>query len=298
MMGLVIGVLGAVFLLPAATALAAPPMLPPLSEAATGEHHVGKVVWAELITPDLAAAERFYGGLFGWTFRDTKAGVTDYALVLLDGRPIGGLVSQPIPAGQKRQPAWLTFLAARDVDAVQRAALAHGGKVLVRPYTYPSRGRQAILTDPQGAAFGVLASQTGDPPDYLAEPGEWIWSSVLAKNPDTDAAFYRALFGYDVFDLPSDDNLRHVILSNDDFARVGVNQLPADSARRHSHWLDFVRVNDATDAAQKATALGGRVLVEPRVDRHGGKLAVLADPAGAPFGVMEWSLGDTQEEPK
>jgi predicted enzyme related to lactoylglutathione lyase len=101
-----------------------------------------------------------------------------------------------------------------------------------------------------------------------------------------------------VFDLPSDDSLRHVILSHDDFARVGVNQLPADSARRHPHWLNFVRVNDATDAAQKATALGGRVLVEPRVDRHGGKLAVIADPAGAPFGVMEWSLGDTKEEPK
>jgi uncharacterized protein len=39
-------------------------------------------------------------------------------------------------------------------------------------------------------------------------------------------------------------------------------------------------------------------LVEPRVDRNGGMLAVFADPAGAPFGVMEWSDSDTKAEPK
>jgi len=39
-------------------------------------------------------------------------------------------------------------------------------------------------------------------------------------------------------------------------------------------------------------------LVEPRMDRHGGMVAVMADPAGAPFGLMEWSDSDTKEEPK
>ena len=38
-------------------------------------------------------------------------------------------------------------------------------------------------------------------------------------------------------------------------------------------------------------ALGGRVLVAPRVDRQGGKIAVVADPQGAPFGLLEWSGG-------
>ena len=50
--------------------------------------------------------------------------------------------------------------------------------------------------------------------------------------------------------------------------------LPADSMRRRPHWLNFVRVTDAADAAKKAVVLGGRVLVEPRIDRHGGHLAV------------------------
>jgi predicted enzyme related to lactoylglutathione lyase len=44
--------------------------------------------------------------------------------------------------------------------------------------------------------------------------------------------------------------------------------------------------------------LGGRVLVEPHADRHGGKIAIVADPSGAVFGLMEWSDTDTKKEPK
>ena len=47
--------------------------LPALNTPPSQEHHTGKMVWADLVTPDLAAAEKFYGGLFGWTFRRIRA---------------------------------------------------------------------------------------------------------------------------------------------------------------------------------------------------------------------------------
>lgn len=282
----------------AAAVMAAPLELPPLSEPASAEHHPGKVIWVDLVTPDLAGAERFYSGLFGWTFRDIHAADIDYAVALLDGRPVGGLLQRAVPSGEHRQPAWLTFIAAPDVDAATRTALAHGGRVVFQPKTIPQRGRQAVLADPDGAVFAVLASDSGDPPDYLAAPGEWIWSAQVGRDPDADVAFYQALFGYDVFELPSADGLKHVILSTYGYARASVNAFPADKSRRHPHWLNFVRVLSATDVAAKAVALGGRVLVEPHTDRHGGQVALIADPAGAPFGVMEWSDNDGKEEAK
>ena len=272
--------------------------LPPLNTPATTEHHAGKMVWADLVTPDLAAAERFYGGLFGWTFRTIHTGSTDYAVALADGRPVGGLLQKPIPAGEHRQSAWLTFLSVSDVDGAKRAALAHGAKLVSDSKSYPARGRQAVLSDPDGAVFAILASSSGDSPDFLAEPGEWIWSSLLAHDPGAAAAFYQEVFSFDVFDLASDDGLEHVILSSDDLARASVNSLPADSKRRHSHWLNFVRVTDTVGMAAKVVASGGRVLVDPHVDRHGGQVAVVADPAGAPFGLMEWTSGDSKAEPK
>jgi predicted enzyme related to lactoylglutathione lyase len=268
--------------------------LPPLVDPATQDHHVGKVIWADLVTPDLEGAKRFYAGMFGWTFRDAAAGDKDFVVALLEGRPVAGLVQRPVPAGENKQPAWLTFIAVRDATEAGQTAVAHGGKVLSAPRNYPQRGRQSILADPEGAVFAVLQSSSGDPADVLASPGDWIWSSLITQDPNTGAAFYQALFGYEVFELSSDDGREHLLLATDGFARATANSPPASLPGFHSHWVNFVRVVSTTDASKKAVALGGRVLVEPHPDRHGELVAVVADPYGAPFGLLEWSDADTK----
>jgi predicted enzyme related to lactoylglutathione lyase len=282
----------------AAPVMASPLQLPALVEPASQEHHVGKVIFVELVTPDLAAAKQFYAGLFGWTFRDIQAGGTKYAEASLDGRPVAGLIHKDVPAGEHRQPAWLSFIAVRDVDAAKKIALQHGAKVLFEPHSIPNRGREAVFADPQGAIFAVLASSSGDPPDVLAAPGEWIWSSLITSDPDTDAAFYQTLFDYDVFDLPADEGVQHLMLASDNYARASANTLPAKRPNAHPHWLNYVRVEDAVKMTAKLVALGGRVLVEPRVDRHGGKVAVVADPLGARFGLLEWLDTESKEVTK
>lgn len=274
-------------------AVATPPPMPALMTPASQEHHVGKIVWVRLVTPDLAAAKTFYAGLFGWAFRDV--GAPDYAEADLDGHPVAGLFQRPIKPGEHRQPAWLGFISTGDLDATVNTALRHGGKVLHGPHDVPELGRDAVLEDPQGAVFGILASSSGDPPDVLAGPGQWIWSSLITTDPDTDAAFYQTLFGYDVFDLPPGKGTRHFLLASGGYARASANSMPTSTVHLHPHWLNYVRVDDAVAKAAKAVALGGRVLVEPRMDRQGGKIAVVADPLGAPFGLLEWPENESKE---
>jgi hypothetical protein len=273
--------------------------LPPLVEPASTQHHAGKVIWLDLVTPDLDGAKRFYSGLFGWNFRDAQVGGRDYATAWLQGQPVAGLIQRAPPPGARRRPVWLTFLSVSDVDAAKRLALSHGARLLADTRDYPQRGRQAIFADPEGAVFAVLASSAGDPADDLADPGEWIWSALFARDPDQEAAFYQAVFGYDVFDVDDSassngsggDRSDHLILSGDGYARASVNQLSGERKRHTPHWLNFVRVADVSATAAKAAALGGRVLVQPRADRQGGRLAVIVDPNGAPLGLMEWSGG-------
>jgi predicted enzyme related to lactoylglutathione lyase len=260
---------------------------PPLMEPATTEHP-GKLVWAELVTPDLAAAERFYGGLFGWTFHDIRTGDTTYAIAKLGNTPIAGLVQRAAAPDRREQPAWLPFLSVSNVQESAQRVLEHGGKELKPSRAYRLRGKQAVYADPQGAVFAVLNSHNGDPPDVLAAPGEWIWGAVMTRDPDSDAAFYQDVFGYEVFELPSDARGEHLLLASENYARASVNPLPqADDAQ--SHWIGFVRVSDVPRAAEAAKTFGGRVLVEPHPDRHGGTVALLADRAGAPIGVMDWT---------
>ncbi len=282
----------------AAPVMAGPLQLPAIVEPASHEHHVGKVVFVELVTPDLAASKRFYAGLFGWTFRDIQAGATQYAEAFLDGRPVAGLFHKALPAGEHREPAWLSFFAVTNVDAAEKVALQRGAKVLFGPRSFPDRGREAVFADPQGAVFAVLASSSGDPPDFLAAPGEWIWSSLMTSDPDTDAAFYQTLFDYDVFELPASRGAQHLLLASQNYARASANSLPANTPNAHPYWLNYVRVEDALKMTAKVVALGGRVLVEPRVDRQGGRVAVVADTVGAPFGLLEWPNTESKELPK
>jgi uncharacterized protein len=281
-----------------APVMASPLQLPAITEPSSQEHHVGKVIFVELVTPDLVAAKQFYGGLFGWTFRDIQAGETEYAEASLDGHPVAGLIHRDIPAGKHRQPTWLSFIAVKDVDVAKTIALQHGAKVLFEPHSIPDRGREAVFADPQGAVFAILASSSGDPPDVLAAPGEWIWSSLITTDPDTNAAFYQALFDYDVYELPADDGAQHLMLASDNYARASVNSLPANRPNVYPHWLNFVQVKDTVTMTEKVVAIGGRVLVEPRVDRDGGKVAVVADPQGAPFGLLEWPDTENKEVTK
>jgi uncharacterized protein len=277
----------------APAAVAQPLQLPPIMAAPTQEHHVGKVILVELITPDLAAAERFYGGLFGWTFRDVAAGRTRYAEALLDGRTVAGMFQRTIPRGEQRQPEWRSFFAVQDVDATAQLAVQHGARLLFGPRSFPNRGREAVLADPQGAVFAILASSSGDPPDFLADPGEWIWSSLITSDPNEAAAFYQTLFDYDVFELPSRSGALHLLLASHNYARASVNALPPNATHAHASWLNYVRVDDAAETTAKAVALGGRVLVAPHEDRQGGKVAVIADPDGAAFGILEWPARET-----
>jgi uncharacterized protein len=282
----------------AALVMAKPLQLPALVEPASQEHHVGKMILVELVTPDLAAAKQFYAGLFGWTFRDIRAGEKAYAAAFHDGRPVAGILEKAIPAGGHRRPAWLTFIAVRHVDAAKKIALQHGAKVLFEPHSIPDRGREAVFADPQGAIFAILASSSEDPPDVLAEPGEWIWSSLITRDSDTDAAFYQVLFDYEVFDLPAEEGAQHLMLASDNYARASANTLPSNATNMLPHWLNFVRVDDAVKTAARVVALGGRVLVEPRVDRHGGRVAVVADRMGARFGLREWPETESKEVAK
>jgi predicted enzyme related to lactoylglutathione lyase len=277
---------------------AAMPEVPALMSPASSEHHVGKVVFLELVTPDLAASKRFYGELLGWTFEDSHSGDTRYAEASLDGVPVAGLVHRPLQSGQQAQPAWLSFIAVRDADAAKETALHNGAKLLYGPRDIPHRGREAVFADPQGAVFAVLASSSGDPSDVLAAHGEWIWSSLITTDPDTDAAFYQTLFGYEIFDLPANPGAQHLMFASDNYLRASCNTPPPGSPGMHPHWVNYIRVSDAGVMAAKVVTLGGRVLVGPRVDRHGGRLAIVTDPQGALFGLIEWADTENKEVTK
>jgi predicted enzyme related to lactoylglutathione lyase len=268
-------------------AAAAPFDLPAITQPATTDHLVGKVIWLDLETVDLARAKKFYAGMFGWDFRDYHAAGTDYAVAMSGGRAVAGVRQRRVHKGEERRSAWLPFISVGDVEAAVRIALQHRAQIVSEPETLPLRGRQALLIDPEGVLFAVLASSSGDPPDGSPMPGSWVWTSLFARDSADEGVFYQEVFGFDVTGMPTQAGFERVRLSSSGHGRIGIGELPTDTLAVHPHWINYVCVVNAADAITRASSLGGHVLVKAGRDSRGGIEAILADPTGASFGVME-----------
>ena len=121
----------------------------------------GAFSWSELMTPDPAAALAFYGALFGWKSQDVDMGSGPYHVVKVGDTPVGGVMGMMPGAPPGMPPAWGCYVTVDDCDATVAQCTALGGRVVAGPMDVPTVGRMAVLQDPQGAVFSVMAYRAG-----------------------------------------------------------------------------------------------------------------------------------------
>ena len=246
----------------------------------TGILQPGKVVWHDLVTPDINQAKAFYGGLLGWAFQDLSR---DYSLVRHNGRLVAGIARLD---RHGRAGHWLPLVSVADVDSVLRQAASEGGKTLIRPFEMADRGRIAVLKDPQGTAFGIVHSTRGDPADRDPEINGWLWNEIWTEDLAGAIGFYTAVGGYRLVEKTI-AGIPYRFFERDGRPRVGLLEKP--SPEIGNTWVAYIRVADVNATVDKATALGGTVLMAPSAAVRNATVAVIADPSGAGFVVQEWN---------
>jgi predicted enzyme related to lactoylglutathione lyase len=257
-----------------------------------GSYIPGKFVRADLLTNDLSAATAFYGDLFGWQFT-THPG---HAVVLAGERELGAIFQRELPPDDTRKPRWIAYMSVPDVAAAQQIVTRSGGGTLLAPRTIADLGTLAVFSDAEGAVFGAIHLTAGDPEDYLAEPGEWIWIELLSRDAVKAGEFYAQLAPYELFDDGPAEGSGSYLLATDGYARAALMTIPAAHPEIQPTWLPFVRVASIAEATGRVAQLGGKVLVSPRPDLFDGKVAVIADPTGAALGILEWQYAATAGE--
>ncbi len=272
------------------------PRWPAVSESRTRVHIQGRWVWAELFADNVDTEKAFYREVFGWQFESRGTGTNTYTLVRVDGRPIAGIVHYAKPAGAERSARWLPFMSVPDVARAAEEATASGGKVVIPPKILPGRGESSVLADPEGAFFGVVHTDAGDPPDMFPPYNTWIWLELWAKDDSAMADFYRPIGAYTVTrrEGPKDRTELHLVAGG--FPRAGILELK--HKERPTTWLPYVRVKDLQKTVASVTRAGGRVVVEPSPEVRNGTVAVFLDPLGAAVAAAEWPEENEGEEGK
>lgn len=150
-------------------------------------------------------------------------------------------------------------------------------------------GWQAILDN---FSRHVVAKQSAQPGGRTMAPqsGSFIWYELMTPDPDAAARFYGAVVGWKIAahadPQASGQDYRH-ITRDDGGGAGGVLRLTPDMLAHGARptWVGYLHVADVDAAIRDIQADGGRLLM-PRMDLPVGKLAMVADPMGAPFYVM------------
>ncbi|WP_406429058.1 VOC family protein [Streptomyces sp. NBC_01589] len=156
--------------------------------------------WVDVQLPDLEAGKRFYGELFGWTFRAGEE--VQRGGPAVDALSGGKLVAALAAKQDGRMPtAWGIYFATDDIASTVTRIRQSGGQVITEPVRVGSAGVLAQAADPGGAVFGLW--QAGDRSGFQKqnEPGSFCWTEVYTRQKDRVDAFYERVFGFRGTDL-------------------------------------------------------------------------------------------------
>jgi uncharacterized protein len=245
---------------------------------------LGKFVWYDQMSNDLAGAERFYSKVVGWTLAPNTMNDQKYTLLKAGEIMVGGLM--PIPAEAAGvPPAWMGYIAVDDVKSYANKVKAAGGSIHRPPTEIPNVGTFAVAGDPFAAGF-LLFKGDGDqaPMQDPTKPGYIGWHELHGGDPEKSWAFYSGLFGWTKGEALDMGGMTYQIFTTKGQQSGGMmkkmEQEPAP------HWLYYITV-DAIDAAQdRVKSAGGQVINGPMQVPGGSWIINGVDPQGAIFALV------------
>ncbi|HET7509075.1 MAG TPA: VOC family protein [Solirubrobacterales bacterium] len=256
----------------------------------------GTPCWVDLATPDIEAAAQFYGDLLGWDVPEqpNSAEMGGYRRAKKNGKDVAGMM----PLMQEGQPpVWSTHVAVADADATAKTVADAGGTVIAEPMDVMDLGRMAIFTDPTGAVFEVWQADTFPGAELVNEYGCFGWNELGTRDIDSAKSFYGQVFGWTTDERPAEEIGTYYVWKQGEDRVGGMMDIgPILPAEIPAHWLVYFTVENCDAAVEQVQSAGGSLNSGP-MDVEVGRFAVVSDPFGAVFAVMQPSEGLLAEAP-
>lgn len=249
-------------------------------------HPHGLFCWADVAVPDMTAGARFYTEMFGWDAVDTDAGSLPYTMFTRDGQLVAGMGL--LTAEQQRAgwgPVWASYVSVDGLDPIALKAQELGASLLMEPFDLPAVGRMVHASDPVGAMVGFWEPGGHDGAGVFNTPGAMCWNELACHDVEAAVVFYTALLGWKT-DTHDQDGLEYTTVAVGDRLNGGIYDMTGVLDDAPPHWSTWFAVEDADAALIRLTELGGAV-VRDTSDSAIGRSAMVSDPQGASFGIMQ-----------
>ena len=244
-----------------------------------------KPAWVDLATDDTAASRDFYSKLFGWQVEvnpDPQYG--GYALAKTGGKDVAGIGGKQDPSAPT---AWSVYIGTDNADETAKKVQAAGGTVVAPPFEVGDQGRMAVFQDPSGAFISAWEPQRMG--GFQTNASNALgWSELNARGLDKALPFYQSVFGWRGEQVDSGaDNPPYTEFHFGGERVAGAMEMnPMVPAQVPSYWAIYFNVDNVDGAFKKALSLGAQEMLPPQ-DFPGGRFAIVSDPQGASFGLLQ-----------
>jgi predicted enzyme related to lactoylglutathione lyase len=242
----------------------------------------GTPCWVDYGAADMDAAKAFYADLFGWTFTGGDPEFGGYLTAMLDGRQAAGFGPLMSPDDS---PSWTTYFATDDAGGTVARIRDAGGTVVFEPMAVGPMGTMVIALDPQQNAFGLWQAGTHTGYQIHNQPGSVAWNETMVDDTAAARKFYTAVFGFTFDQMTPEDGMD---LDYATFHTGGnpLGGLGASDPSMPKGWMVCFAVASTDDTVAAVEAKGGRVTT-PAEDSPFGRFAIVEDPWGASFEVLQ-----------
>ncbi|MGW5526875.1 VOC family protein [Streptomyces xanthochromogenes] len=249
------------------------------------DFRTGSPNWLDLGSPDIPGACDFYGAVFGWRFVAAGPDTGGYGFFQRDGRTVAA-VGQLTEEGA--DSAWMLHFHTPDIQATAAAVRDGGGSVRMEPMDVMGEGWLGQFTDPQGAQFACWQPGRTAGFELASVENALIWAELHVPDPAAAIGFYAGLFGWRSAEMQAPGMTYRVLSVADgdqqDGSFGGVVPLMGDEEQ--ARWAPYFHVLDADAVVAAVTANGGSVLMPAADVPSVGRIAWVADPAGAAFALL------------
>lgn len=124
--------------------------------------------------------------------------------------------------------------------------------------------------------------------------GTPCWYELGTNDLDAASTFYNSVFNWEIVD-PGMEGHDYRVAQIDGSMVAGMMSLADQTGDPPPNWLIYFTADDVDATAEAVADSGGQVLVAPQDIPGTGRFAVLLDPQGAAFGVLQPQPMDSGE---
>jgi len=246
---------------------------------------LGRVLWYELLTTDVDAAEKFYTPVVGWTTQPFEGSPERYDMFAREGgTPVAGVMR--IPQGMNFPPHWGMYVGVPNLEEGVARVERLKGSALSPIIEVPTVGRMRTMRDPQGAAFSIYQPNTPPrEPEHQPGMGEVSWHELYTSDAEAALAFYTELFGWRATESMDMGDMGKYHMFGRGVPLGGMMKLTPQMEGVPPHWGFYFHVADVHAGAERVKANGGSVLNGPMEVPGGDWIVNAMDPQGAGFSL-------------